>query len=664
MTDMLELDVGSTRKSPVLLRVPVREYWGDGELSAGSMSWKRCGEKTWKCSDSKAIYTASLEDGAGTRRRLRLTMAVTSAVAVRRCSVTLTMETRAAPRFLGPDYRWRELQDSCFLSEMTPLVGRIHCNTGSVIEIRSSGIGVAAALKASATAVSLELLLDAAALHPRWNFRGGRHSRAAPPLMPGETRSLELELLELAPDEILGTPAVPARLPHGSEAAFVITDHPDFDTVDRVAKLLHGDGGARGWLGRGLRITKGAFAVPSSPPGKSPAPTLEEQGYRRLMSQLHDEGSEIAPHALSEWGTLPPSEFHRALDAFAKSWRPRTWIDHGVTIDYCYTMGGDQRPEYSLLTRLHEAGVDTLWAYEDVPSNATASLNMLMPPAADIVGTLPAVTEHALRGEVLVVLHYLRCWIDHRVHGPRGDLVRMTIANARGFASAVAKGPANIPPAARDVVRRMKPWVARAGSRDVSLRVPYSRNEMLACAPSVYPESGMPLRNLQPEGARLFATSLVTHVTDAYTPERLALLKSERGLHIGHCYLAHSVEYLAGIFVAGECNRLSKHWSGFLDSLQAHSADASIWNPTMAALSGWIADRLGIDFAPSGPHSATIGNRNGHVVNEFTVLLPPETRPDTVRWENSSPAGYRSWGDWVAVWGDLPAHGCVRVAWG
>jgi len=444
----------------------------------------------------------------------------------------------------------------------------------------------------------------------------------------------------------------------------VITDHCDFDDVERLRAVALGDGRYGGWVGRGLRLTKGVFAIESEVRGRAAAPTLRDAGYRALVHRLHDDGSEIAPHGVNESGNVPPAVFHAALAAVARDFAPRTWIDHGLTLHYCYTMGGADHPGYALLTRLRDLGFSTLWSYHDAPSDAAGSLDTSASASPRIGVRAARAASHLVRGRPLVAAHYARSALRARLDGPLGDAVGRSLSALRDVYLGRGRPIGARALHATRTVGSTLATLARGHAGEVAPRDPHTRAELLAMAPVVYPERAVPLAQARPDELLLFATTEVLHTRDAYTPDALARLVARRGAHVGHCYLLNRLPYIAGLFDRGEEARLGDAWAGFVDALAAAVQDGRVWNPPVCDLAEWLRDTQQVTVLPSAPHAATVHNPLARVLRDYTLLLPPHVAPADVRWADREPAGARRWGDWLAVWGDIAADARTVVRWG
>ncbi|MBX6332315.1 MAG: hypothetical protein IRY91_10760, partial [Gemmatimonadaceae bacterium] len=632
----------------------------------------------WSATDGRIVLRVGFDPApqpdapADAPRRLRLRANTVRPVAIRRCAVELRISCAEPPHFLDRYLRWRDLRQRATLNACTPFVLRWRDGHRRRRELRAARGFPAVHLDWRSGTARLMVDLDAAALHPRWSFRDRQTTSLAAPERDG-TWCAEVGLLwrPVAPEES-DVPAIAGRFPWGREAALTITDHPDFDTTDAFRLFLDGEPGHRGWLGRGLRMTKSVFVIKSASVPRPPAPTLADRDYLALVERLHGEGSEIAPHGVNESGNIPPDQFRVALAHIAARFRPRTWIDHGLTLHYCYSMGGVTNPEYALLDRLREHGMTTLWAYHDIPANAADSLNLLAPARRDLHTVFRLTARHLARGEVLTAAHYLRSGVVARLTGPLGHAAGRALATGRHTYMAHRSADARWHTAARLAAGRATSTLFRtaAAARNdarVAPRTPYTRAEAIDMAPSVYPERAVPLGQVRDDDLLLFSTLEVLHTTDALTPAAIARLIDERGVHIAHTYLLNRLPYIAGIFATPAApggRRLARAWVDALEALTAEVSRGRVWNPTMGELAEWLRALQRIAVRPAGRCTIELDNPMDRTVHGYSLLLPPEAHVGDIRWGDAAPAGTRRWHDWLCVWGDVPAHATIAVRWG
>jgi hypothetical protein len=216
--------------------------------------------------------------------------------------------------------------------------------------------------------------------------------------------------------------------------------------------------------------------------------------------------------------------------------------------------------------------------------------------------------------------------------------------------------------AAREVASALGA-LARGARSGVGGAAPHDRAALLAMSPVVYPERAVPLGQARADDMLLFATTEVLHTRDAYTPAAIARLTADRGVHVGHCYLLNHLPNIAGIFADGDGARLGDGWAEFVDALAGAVAMGSVWNPPVCDLAEWLRAMQQVTTLPCARSAVTVHNGSRESLRRFTLLLPRAIAPDEVRWGDCAPAGWRTWHDWLAVWGDLRPETHTIVRW-
>ncbi len=658
----------------VALPPPQIRYEGEQAIGrkpdhhAGAVAWEKVAETHW-CYDDHVFrfdvrLTPASASSAQPSRILTASLTALVAASVGRYTLILEAPSDSPPHFLDRYLRWRPLAGTAFVNDFGQLVVRWSPSGKACTELRFVKGMTSCELSWARKRLRLAVDLDAAALHPRWHFSpAGRVSTAAPPWKEGQ--SVSMDLLLTFHDSLADAPPVASRFPGGAEAGFVLTDHCDFDDNDRLRLFLYGDGRDNGWLGRGLRLTKGVFMLPSILPDRPAVPSLDDTTYRTLIDALHKDGSEIAPHALTETGNLPGSTFIEALGRFARQWSPATWIDHGNTIRYCYTMGGADDPEYDLLGTLNKNGFRSLWSYHDIPVHGSATLNLLDAPRSDSLSMGVLLVRHLLHGEVLIALHYVRSFLERHLRGRSGRFIMRSLSTLRGLAASWSNNRGITRTDIAHAWRRMFGNVPPASANpDRIPPEPYTREELFTCGAAVYPERAVPLYRSDESELLFFSTKEAVHTRDIYTLDAINRLIEARGLHVGHCYLMNNLPYIAGLFARGSSDlQLTAGWTEFVKDLAELVRSGRIWNPTAGDLTMWMRDMQSVSLFPASPGEVILENSSPRPLHAFTLLISPTVSPETIRWSGIVPSGWRPWQEWLAIWGDLPARSRTVVQW-
>lgn len=478
--------------------------------------------------------------------------------------------------------------------------------------------------------LSFTIYLDAAAMHPAWSHREStRKADSVRMLHSGDQYKLSFSI-----DEIEATPPVLSRYPLGTEACFIITDHCDYDQADTLQTFLNG------WLGKGLKLTKGVFALRSDYAKEGLAATLEDKDYLQLINELHNDGSEIAPHALNQSGQISKDSFDAALHSISETYNCRTWIDHGSYQKYTYSVGGGTN-EYRLTDKLKELGFTSLWSYYDAPIDAAQSLNMFSSTPV----SYKQVGKNLLRGKLATAGHYLKTILERKNQGNASTLVKLMGAVRKNLLSKTS-----IKGLIKDIYT-----VFRYSTRQEQY---YTAGELNNFSPVLYSECRQPLYNREENDLLLFATQEVVHTKDAYTAELLNKLVAEKGLHIGHTYLLNTLPYLNGVFDNNK--QLSKEWMVFVAALSSAVKSGIMWNPTMHEFVAYTELLVKLNISYPTLRSMRIENKSDKDINGVSFFT---NNTHTILWDGIVPdyrtdsAGERTF------WGNIPAHASVTITW-
>ncbi len=183
--------------------------------------------------------------------------------------------------------------------------------------------------------------------------------------------------------------------PGGAPTVVCLTDHPDFDTMEKLALLTPVLENSE------LHFTKAVFPC-SSDQGEKREPGLDVPRYAALIERLHQSGSEIACHGFGPRYHAPPrAECQRRL-GYLQRFRPVTWIDHGAG-PYLFAGGAHLADGTPLLDLLTPYGIVNFWSYVDLWSNPFLSIS-----------TLPFHAGRHLFGDFLVGGGLSRAWAHPR----------------------------------------------------------------------------------------------------------------------------------------------------------------------------------------------------------------------------------------------------------
>jgi hypothetical protein len=480
--------------------------------------------------------------------------------------------------------------------------------------------------KLSAKSFSFKFILDAPFLHPSWNLTGGKHSTANEKQLAGTVYSCNFSLLFPRQGDFF-FPVMPILYPGNFKAGFILTDHCDFDTEDKLRLFLYGNNND-GWLNKDLKITKGVFTLSSRSKDFNKNDSLEDEGYLSLINELHADGSEIVPHALKSKGQLSKNDFQKAIEKICTLFKPATWIDHGSYLKYCYSQGGKINPDYKLVDTLKKYHYSSLWSFHDVNTDAINTLNIFSHKVFSNRPVWNKFYKYLFTGKFMIAAHHFRS-IIHRNYQRNAfsDFMVYSMAQAKG---SFIKWKTD----KKKVFNEMGSFFRSLGKFSktrITEVLPYSNEDLLKYSEPVFLEERRPLAQYKEGDLLMFSTFETTHVQDIYNKKALDTLIEEYGLHIGHTYILNDLPYLSGIFTKEKGQlRLSNKWIKFTEDLSKYVQEGKIWNPNMGEFIKRLKSLVNIEFRWISTRNFFIENKNNYIVPDFTFIIPTTFNISTI----------------------------------
>lgn len=500
---------------------------------------------------------------------------------------------------------------------LAPVLKKITTDSGDIILHANKNYAVEFE-KLSNKSFSLKFILDAPFLHPSWNMAGGKHSTADEKQTAGTVYTCNFSLLFPKVNETF-FPVMPLLYPEGFKAAFILTDHCDFDTAYKLNLFLNGNNN-NGWLNKGLKITKGVFTLSSRSKNFDKNDSLEDEEYLNLIMALHKDGSEIAPHALKSKGQVDKATFEKALEKVSVLFEPQTWIDHGSYLKYCYSQGGKTNPDYLLIDSLKKYRYNNLWSFHDINTDAANTLNIFSKKSFSNKIVWRNVSKYFFKGRWMISAHHFRS-IIHRNYERNTftDFLVYSMAQVKG---SFIKWKTNKKKFFNEVGSFLKS-LGKFRERRVKEVLPYRNEDLLRYSEVIFLEEKRPLAQYKEGNMFMFSTFETTHVKDIYNKEALDKLINEYGLHIGHTYILNDLPYLSGIFSQEKGKlKLSEKWIQFTEALSSKVNQRVIWNPNMGEFIERLKLLLNIEFKWISSANFIIENKNKTIVNGFTFIVP------------------------------------------
>ncbi len=304
--------------------------------------------------------------------------------------------------------------------------------------------------------------------------------------------------------------------PSGARAALCLTDHADFDTVEKLDLLTNL------LVSTDLRFTKSVFPH-SDPVGRKCEPGLDVVEYARLIARLYEHGTEIAYHGFGPRIPVPPVEECVRRAAALGRFQPTTWIDHG-TGSYLFSRRGLLADGRQLTEFLEPYGVRNYWSYTDTWENPFRDLSSWRARAGpDVIGDV-------LAGSLL---------LRPKRPSQLAFLLLQFLKNTCGAENTYAI--------------RTAPFAVRTWMQAIR----HGRGlQALRAKPFVlYGSDGRDFTSAQ-AATWIFDTVLLNHPTVQLRPALIRRLCDDSGLLLGHCYLACEHRYIAGNCVTRPKGRL------------------------------------------------------------------------------------------------------------
>jgi hypothetical protein len=380
--------------------------------------------------------------------------------------------------------------------------------------------------------------------------------------------------------------------PAGAKGVLCITDHADFDSVEKLRIL------APLVRDTGLRFTKSVFPHSDPHPTRrdKAEPGLDDPAYYREIRQLYELGVEIAYHGFSPRTQAPPLDDCKQRCELMNQFSPETWIDHG-TGDYLFSRKA-LLDGTSLVSFLNARGIRNYWSYFDVWDNPWTDLNSWRPsgPGRLIEETLQFVT-HISRTSAPSIRH-------------RARHLTANVLGSDGYRALAAR---KLRRASYDINRL---W---------SLR---SRPQLL------YGSDGLQLL-FAPSDTVIFDTTLLNHLALQTSPYLLDRLAADSGVCIAHTYLGWKPQFASNVFTQRNDGTLQlaqsfrenmEHASRLQKRRDLITLPFSFLRKSLAAFSNARMMRTARGWRIKSNPSVWIGIPDGYPAGVNTTTLPDGRR--------------------------------------
>jgi hypothetical protein len=456
---------------------------------------------------------------------------------------------------------------------------------------------------------TLEIIHDAPFLHTTWDYSKGQRASSAAPIFSKGTNYEATFIIQKSNTRLLN--CIPSYYPKTNKACFILTDHCDFDTTEKLNVFLYGDG-KNGWLNKNIKITKGVFRYGPKKGEPRKSDDLEQPDYKNLIDKLHQDGSEICPHALKHSGQISGAEFNEGVAYLNTEYQPKSWIDHGSYLHYCYSQNGHLNPEYRTTKVLVENGYNNLWSFHDIALDPSLSLNYFHKQKYSKLNGVMYIIKHLIHFNFLFAAHYFRSFI-HKSFGKSivTDFLNYFFACSKIIFRSKKK---NI-----KIIKEFLTKLSKFNEFRTSVSEPFTLMELNKFLPPVFTLNYQTINNWNGE-LLFFNTIETTHTKDIYTKKLLDNLINDKGLHLGHTYILNSLTYINGIFDSdSKTLKLSKEWIEFTEYLSFKVKNNEIWNPNMSEFVERMKLVLNVEYYLS-ENSVKLINKNNYPIDDFKLI--------------------------------------------
>lgn len=541
--------------------------------------------------------------------RLTSSAIIEEAAQIEKLCHTIMISDIVTVNYFNYKQELQELNDSVILTAYEFIHLELVTKTGEYIYLYNHK-PFTAEVKLEYNTLKFEIIHDAPFLHTTWDYSKGQRASSAAPIYPKGTKFEASFLIQTSKTKM--EVCIPSYYPAENKACFILTDHCDFDTTEKLNLFLNGNNN-NGWLQKNLKITKGVFRYGPKIGETRKSDDLEVESYKLLATMLHNDGSEICPHALKHSEQISGSEFNEGLEYLKTNFKPQTWIDHGSYLKYCYSQNGHLNLEYQTTNALEKNEYNNLWSFHDIALDPSLSLNYFHPTKYSKLNGIRFIIKHILKFNFLFGAHYLRSFI-HK------SFEKSLVVDYLNYFFACSKIIFRSP---KKDIKVLKEFFRRLGKFKefrTTVAEPFTLNQLNKYLPPIFTVNYQTINNWKGE-LLFFNTIETTHTKDIYTAKLLDQLIEDRGLHLGHTYILNSLPYINGIFDNNSKKlSLSSEWIDFTSYLSQKVRQNKIWNPNMGEFINRIKLVLNVNYYLV-PDGVKVVNTNNLPILGFKLIL-------------------------------------------
>jgi len=357
---------------------------------------------------------------------------------------------------------------------------------------------------------------------------------------------------------------LPYRFRHAHRAAFVITDHADFDTP-AVYKALMGNEKEIGFVKAGIRLAKTVFITKGE--GKSNClSTLDDVYWSRLINEWQQK--RLIEFGLHMTRPLPANREEMIKDLTSVLFlNPKFWIDHGVDIPQAiWREGGNPDSMYYIWDFLLKNGITCYWNYKDLLDDAPfGMLNFLR------------LANHHIRPDLLRLLTLKgiyepvawKSWLNRGLDPSVTRSIRSLFQTFRKIDS-IKDQP--------KFFKSIKMLIASLTNCNMQQAFFVTDDERYLS--SVYKSS---CNKFSKDCPVFFSSQLIREPVMAWTNKNISCLINEFGIHIAHTYLGQPKKYSL-VYKQGCKYKLTQEFSNILETIRKFVISGQLWTPGITDL--------------------------------------------------------------------------------
>jgi len=356
---------------------------------------------------------------------------------------------------------------------------------------------------------------------------------------------------------------LPYRFRHAHRAAFVITDHADFDTP-AVYKALMGNEKKIGFADAGIRLSKSVFITKGY--GRSNCLSTLDDTYWLSLINTWQQKKQIE-FGLHMTRPLPATREEMIQDLTSVLFlKPKFWIDHGVDIPQAiWREGGRKESMYYIWDILLKNGITCYWNYKDLFDDAPGGmLNFL------------SLANHHIRPDIVRLLSFKgiyepvawKSWLNRGLDPSVSSSIRSLFQSFRKNNS-IKEQP--------DFFKSLKMIIYSL--KNCNMQQAFFVTDDERYLSSVYSSPN----KFSKDCPRFFSSQLIREPVIAWTNKNISCLIKEFGTHIAHTYLGQPKKYSL-VFKQGDKYQLSQEFSNIIKTIKKFVISGKLWTPGITDL--------------------------------------------------------------------------------